>query len=169
MSSLKHLFNRVYQYVLGYKNYDIRDMKATYEVLTDDPVPPGTFWSAQSLEKGDVKTVSIRRKNWRPVPKSIRIHVAFVEYWYNGVIYTHIIGGGDVGQWPPEKKKGLSAGELPIKRATLCDENDGILFDVTELVKKFAGPKCEYGFLRKIKKLNLVNILGVHSSILVAK
>lgn len=168
MSSLKELFLRLFsRYVPWCKNYGIRDMKATFEVL-DEKIEPGTFWSTLRLEKGAVETVSIRGKNWRPVPPGIRIHVAFVEYWYNGRIYTHIIDGGEI-TWPPKKPRGLSFNDVPIKSAFLCDENDRIVFDVTEIVKKLAGPKCEYGFLKSIYKLKLVNILGFQSSIFVAK
>ncbi len=161
-------FNKIFQYILGYKNYGIQDIKVVFEVLDDEPVEPGSFWRTMKLEKGTVQTVSVRGRNWRPVPKNIRIHVVLVDYWYNGRVYTHIPEPDDE-TWPPKQTKGLSFGEIPIRSAFLCDENDRILFDVTEIVKKFGGPKCDYSFLKRIHKLKLVNILGIQSSILAAK
>ena len=167
--SLKELIIKwVFQYLLGYPNYSIRDIEATFEVL-EDPInfSPKSFWGSLKLEKGSVQTVSIRNKAWRPVPTNIRIHSVLVHYWYNGKVFTHAPADMSDDSWPP-KDNGLKF-NMPIKHVVLCDENDRILFDITSIFKKLSGPKGNSDFVKRIKKLCIVDVLGNQSSIFVAK
>ena len=165
MFSLTQIFQKLYFYVFLKKNYDVCDVKAVFEVLGETK-NPGPFWGSLPLEKGTVQTVSIRGRNYEPVPENIHIHVYHIDYWFNTRIYTKLTRDPKA---PLGATKGLSFGELPIKSACLCDQNDQVILDVTDVIKRFAGPKCEYGFLRTIRKLKIVDILGNQSSILAAK
>ena len=170
--SLKELFIKwVWQYLFWHPNYSIRDIQAIYEVSSgDEPVDMlrmVPFWGSQNLEKGTVQTISIHKRIWKPVPENIYIHSVFISYWYNGKTYTYVPEKYDIN-WPP---KNTLKFHMPIKNAVLLDDKDRIIFDLTDVIKKFAGPKGDSSFLNRIKSLRLTDVLGTctHSSVFVAK
>ena len=168
--SLKELFTKyIWQYLFGHENYTIQDIQAIYEVASDGAPPDMLrmvpFWGSQDLEKGTVKTISIRKRIWKPVPPNVYIHSIFISYWYNGKTYTHVPDKQYI-KWPPENTLKFY---MPIKSAVLLDDKDKIIFDLTDIVKKFAGPKGDSSFISRIKSLRLTDVLGTHSSVLVAK
>ena len=153
--SLKELFLK-----WMYPNYSIWDVVVTFEVI-EKCTAKDSFWGLLDLEVGSFQTVSIRTLE---IPKCIRIHSAVVHYMYNGKMYIHMIDESNPS-WPPKHEKF----NMPIKNAFLCDEGGKILLDVTECVKMLMGPKNNTNVLERVKKLELVNVLGGHSSIFVAK
>ena len=160
--SLKEVFFKWF-----YPNYYIWDVQITFEVLGEVNARPGSFFGSFDLEVGSMQTASIN--TIVEFPDNIRIHVALVHYFYNGRLYTHVIDASSPIEWPP--KKDSFCGVLPVKKALLYDEHDRILMDVTETVKRVSGPKCDFGFLKKICKIRVTDVLDndIYSSILVAK
>jgi len=146
-------------YVLGYPNYTIRSVDATYEVVGDPDISKmSPFWASQKLEKGTMKTVNVWGWIWKPVPNCIRIHTLLIHYWYNGTTYTYIPPRYDF-EWPP-KRTSLKF-SVPIKNAVLLDENGDIIVDITKVVKKFIGPLNDLTLFERIRKIKFTNILGV--------
>ena len=143
--------------LLGYPNYTIRAIEATYEV-TDEPTGRALpFWNMQSLEKGAFKTVNVRGWTWKPVPNFIRIHTLLIHYWYNGTVYTWIPPKLDF-VWPPVR--GPMRFSLPVKSVTLEDEDGNMVVDVTVVAKRFMGPMNDTSIVDRIKKIRITNILG---------
>lgn len=154
--------------MFGYSNYTIQDIQATFEVKDCGPVNMLRmipFWGSQNLEPGSVQTVSIRRRIWKPVPTNIHIHAILIHYWYNCKMYTYLPDKYNI-DWPPKKTLKFT---MPIKHAVLLDDKDRIILDLTESFKKLAGPKCDNGFMNRIVRLRLTDVLGNQSSVFVAK
>ena len=144
--------------VLGYPNYTIRSIEATYEVTGEPTGRALPFWNMQALEKGTLKTVNVRGWTWKPVPNFIHIHTILIHYWYNGTVYTWIPPTLDF-VWPPVR--GPMRFNLPVQTVTLEDEDGRIVVDITGVVKRFMGPMSDTSIVYRVKRVVLTNVLGI--------
>ena len=163
--SLMELFVKwVVQWMFGVQNWAIRSVRMTYEVFGEVTGPASTFWRTLDLTPGTVKTVDVHKHKWQPVPSFIKIKALAVNYLYEGKTFTHVQATTNF-VWPPKKTSTFC---LPIKHALIYDEHDVCVMDVTDAVKKLAGPKGDTSIFKRFHKLVVTDVLD-HSSTFVAK
>jgi hypothetical protein len=165
--SLMELFIKwVCQWLFGVQNWAIRSIKLTYQVKEySEQGPVSVFWRTQNLSSGTVKTIEVRDKKWKPVPSFVDIKALAINYWYDGKTFTYVPEDKNF-QWPPTKGASFT---LPIKHALVYDDNDECVMDVTDIVKRLAGPKNNTSVFKRFKKLVITNVLDQSSSTFVAK
>lgn len=144
----------------------------------DDPLDP--FWDDEKEYWDDESEVICSYVNLTQcarnntvgdiiVPYSISDCVVSIWYLYNEKVYKFFTRNMDY-VWPPVKSRGLMKFSLPIRYAELLDEDKKIVADVTEKIKKYAGPHCDF-FNQEVvpddmfpryeyKYLRIVNIIG---------
>ena len=165
MSLMEMFIKWVLQYIIGIQNYSIRSINLTYVVSGDPDGPVSLFWKTVNLTRGSMNTINVNHYKWKPVPRFVDVRGVSINYWYDGKTFTHIPKDFDIS-WPPSKRPMQFS--MPIKHAVILDENDKHVLDVTDIVKKLAGPKNDISVFRRFNKLVVTDLVG-HSSTFVAK
>ena len=159
--------------------YDIVH-ETKYEV--DDP-----FWARESRDWDDRILASFwvdctgQGVRNTVVPNCVSKTVYRVKYWYGGRVYKFVTT--DLHQaWPPTPPSSSSMTfSLPYVCAFLCDSDDKPVRNVTEKIRRLAGPKTDFhgqrvalrdvlyydeDTLREVyPKLKITNALGQHKTI----
>ena len=65
-----------------------------------------------------------------------------VRYSYNDRVYK-FVSRDDLFEWPPDIEKGMRF-HFPIVEAWACDSKDHLIRDVTNSLKKVAGPRGDF-------------------------
>ena len=160
--SLMELFVKwVVQWMFGVRNWAIRSARVTYEVTGPVDGPVSLFWKTCNLKHGAVRTVDVTSHKWKPVPSFVKIKALAINYLYEGKTYTHVPEGDDF-TWPPNQTS--MSFSMPIRHALVYDENDSCVMDVTDIVKKLAGPKTNTNVFKRFKKLVITDMLGQSST-----
>lgn len=161
------------EYTIDYrKKYDIED----------------DFWREESMDWDGVMHefyVLATGKNFRHtiIPQNVDNVILRIKYWYNGKIYKVITS--DINFVPSEPKSNDVRFSIPLSRAWLLDQDDKPVRDITEKVRRYAGPRNDFhgqdvklvDFLyytqKTLKdeypKLLLLNTLGMKKLVLTLK
>lgn len=154
--------------------YDvIHDVK--YEVEDD-------FWATEAGDWDDRVLTSFwvdctgRGVRNTVVPNCVSKTILRVKYWYNGKVYKMVTDDLHA-PFPPDQKKSMTF-SLPFIAAWLCDEDDKPVKNVTEKIRRLAGPHRDFhhqrvalrdvlyydeDYLREVyPKLKITNALGLH-------
>lgn len=116
-------------------------------------VDPGTkyevddeFWARESRAWDDLDElyVDVTGRDYKNtvIPQCVWKTVLRVKYWYNGRVYKFISYDMNA-PFPPRESSGMSF-SLPITKAWLCGEDDKPKRDVTEKIRRYAGPKNDF-------------------------
>lgn len=76
------------------------------------------------------------------IPQNVKNLVLRVKYWYGGKIYKAI--STDIKFKPGEKDHNGMNFTIPISNAVLVDHDDKPRVDITEKVKRYAGPRNDF-------------------------
>lgn len=130
---------RNYRIISEQLEYKIdHDMK--YQV--DDP-----FWEEESKDWDGILDefyVDVTGKNFRYtcVPQNVVYTVLRVKYYFNGKVYTAI--STDINFRPGENEKTDVYFNVPLSSVWIVDQNDKPVRNITEKVKRYAGPRCDF-------------------------
>ena len=120
------------EYTIDYrKKYDIED----------------DFWKEESVDWDGVMHefyVLATGKNFRHtiIPQNVDNVILRIKYWYNGKIYKVITN--DINFVPSEPKSNDVRFSIPLSRAWLLDQDDKPVRDITEKVRRYAGPRNDF-------------------------
>ena len=120
------------EYTIDYrKKYDIED----------------DFWREESMDWDGVMHefyVLATGKNFRHtiIPQNVDNVILRIKYWYNGKIYKVITN--DINYVPSEPKSNDVRFSIPLSRAWLLDQDDKPVRDITEKVRRYAGPRNDF-------------------------
>jgi hypothetical protein len=83
-------------------------------------------------------------KNFRHtiIPQNVDNVILRIKYWYNGKIYKVITS--DINFVPSEPKSNDVRFSIPLSRAWLLDQDDKPVRDITEKVRRYAGPRNDF-------------------------
>jgi hypothetical protein len=114
------------------------------------------------------------------VPQNVKNLVLRVKYWYGGKIYKAI--SQDINFTPGENEAEGMSFSIPLSNAWIVDHDDKPHVDITEKVKRYAGPRNDFhnevvplkDFLyyttktlnKRYPKIILSNSLGMKKTIL---
>jgi hypothetical protein len=120
------------EYTIDYrKKYDIED----------------DFWREESVDWDGVMHefyVLATGKNFRHtiIPQNVDNVILRIKYWYNGKIYKVITS--DINFVPSEPKSNDVRFSIPLSRVWLLDQDDKPVRDITEKVRRYAGPRNDF-------------------------
>ena len=146
-----YFFTFWYRYFFWYKNYHIKSAVLT---ISNEVIVYQVANLNYQILKG--KNMII---NYSDVKDDFKM---LIRYCFNNQEYIYLTHK-KVFEWPPKKTSGMF---LPIKFASIIDEEGVEQYDVTEHIKKYAGPFNDFHgeiiLLSDIEKyypkLKLVNI-----------
>ena len=117
------------------------------------------------------------------VPQNVKNLTLRVKYWYDGRIYKAI--SNDVNFLPGKNESGGMNFSIPLSSAWILDHDDKPQVNITEKVKRYAGPRNDFheqevslkDFLyyttktleRKYPKILILNSLGMKKLLLTTK
>jgi hypothetical protein len=137
----------IYSRFFKHKNLEIIYRSLTYEIDPDeDYIISSDFWFDETQHWSHYNTthfVDITKKDISqdPVPQNVKKCVVTTKYYYNNRIYKYVSHGVSQ-EWPPqENETGIC---MPIISAKLVNDNCETVRDVTEKVKRYAGPKSNF-------------------------
>jgi hypothetical protein len=144
-----------YRYFFWYKNYHIKSAVLT---LTNEVIVCQVANLNYQTSKGKVMTI-----NYSDVKDDFKM---LIRYCFKNQEYIYLTHK-KVFKWPPERTKNGLIFNLPVKFASVVDEEGVEQYDVTEHIKKYAGPFNDFheetilikDIERYFPKLKLVNIL----------
>lgn len=176
----------VYKRLTTPENWSIIRETLEYDVVHDVKYEvEDAFWARESRDWADrilssywVDCTNSGVRN-TVVPNCVSKTVYRVKYWYNTRVYTLVTT--DLHQeWPPTQGKSMTF-SLPYVAAWLCDEDDKPVRNVTEKIRRVAGPHTDFhgqrvalrdvlyfdeDTLREVyPKLKITNALGQHKVI----
>lgn len=137
-----------YKKFTTYPDYHIISEELEYKIdyrikyyIEDD------FWLQESKDWDGVLEefyVLATGKNFRNtiIPQNVKNLVLRVKYWYGGKIYKAI--STDIKFKPGEKDHNGMNFTIPISNAVLVDHDDKPRVDITEKVKRYAGPRNDF-------------------------
>jgi len=76
------------------------------------------------------------------VPQNVKNLVLRVKYWYGGKIYKAI--SQDINFTPGENEEEGMSFSIPLSSAWIVDHDDKPQVDITEKVKRYAGPRNDF-------------------------
>ena len=130
---------RDYQIISEELEYTI-DYRKKYDIEDD-------FWREESVDWDGVMHefyVLATGKNFRHtiIPQNVDNVILRIKYWYNGKIYKVITS--DINFVPSEPKSNDVRFSIPLSRAWLLDQDDKPVRDITEKVRRYAGPRNDF-------------------------
>jgi len=121
--------------------YDI-DPKRKYEINDRFWMEEAEYWQDEGVHSFyvDVTGTDFRETE---IPQNVTKTLTRLSYWYNGERYKYCSYDTDF-EWPPPQPPKEMQFMMPIVRATLVDEDDKPKRDVTQKVKRYAGPRGDF-------------------------
>ncbi len=141
LSSLKEFFTpKDYRIVSEELEYTV-DHDIKYQI--EDP-----FWAeeAHDWDDGILDTYYVKRpKGFRHtvVPQNVTRTILRIRYYFNGVVYKAI--SNDISFRPGEEVDDTDMHfSIPIRSAWLVDHDDKPMRNITEKVRRYAGPRNDF-------------------------
>ena len=152
--------------------YLIRRVLLEYESTGEQCDTDSTFWkneerfwdSEYEENSTNITCMYIHRIQVDPPPSCVSNLVYRITYYHNNSIYKYITRNPK-HQWPPKKVPGFN----PLIKEAWAEMFDGSHQNVTERIKKFAGPNSDFHgetihlrdmFGEQCVNLRLVNLLN---------
>ena len=157
------------------------DYRMKYQV--EDP-----FWEQEEKDWDGILDEFHLYATGRPfrhtiVPQNVKNLVLRVKYWYGGKMYKAI--SHDINFKPGENESADMSFSIPLSSAWIVDHDDKPQVNITEKVKRYAGPRNDFhgqsvplqAFLyytpkklnTKFPKIMLSNSLGMKKTLLTTK
>jgi hypothetical protein len=147
----KLLSNLIYFYkkITTFPDYYIVSKSLTYEIdpdiryKTEDP-----FWEIESKDWEDgilteyYTDVTYRNSMHTCIPQNVKNVILRVKYMFNGKVYTAI--SNNINFLPGVDEDKNVHFSIPLSSAWLVDHDDKPIRDITEKVKRYSGPRCDF-------------------------
>lgn len=147
----------------------------------DYNVKKGGFWDRESKDWRDgimdnyITDVTDENYSDEDVPGNITKAILRIKYWYGNKQYKFITS--DINTTWPVNFNNVISFNIPLMSATLLDVNDKPVRDITNKVRRYAGPKGDFHgqnvpirdmlyyeeetLKNEYPKIKLVNVLGM--------
>lgn len=105
------------------------------------------FWTEESKDWDgilDEYYVNVTGREFRntTIPQNVKYVILRVKYYYNGHIYTAI--SNDINFKPGENEDSTMHFSIPLSSAWIVDHDDKPIRNITEKVKRYSGPRCDF-------------------------
>ena len=138
----------VYKYMVTMPDYYIENISMEYTVdPTKRPDMKDKLWKDESKywdRDTDEVYCDLTYKDYMcsTIPENVKKTIVRMKYWYNGKLYK-LITENMKFCLPDDLSDGFSF-SIPLGSAHLVDHDDKPVKDITEKVKRYAGPKNDF-------------------------
>jgi hypothetical protein len=144
LSSVLHFYKslvtpRDYSIISEELEYTI-DYRMKYQIEDD-------FWDEESKDWDGILNefhTYVTGKSFRHtvVPQNVISLILRVKYWYNGKVYKAI--STDINFKPGSREDTRMHFSIPLSSAWIVDQDDKPQVDITEKVRRYAGPRNDF-------------------------
>jgi hypothetical protein len=144
LSSVLHFYKslvtpRDYSIISEELEYTI-DYRMKYQIEDD-------FWDEESKDWDGILNefhTYVTGKSFRHtvVPQNVTSLILRVKYWYNGKVYKAI--STDINFKPGSREDTRMHFSIPLSSAWIVDQDDKPQVDITEKVRRYAGPRNDF-------------------------
>lgn len=144
LSSVLHFYKslitpRDYSIISEELEYMI-DYRMKYQIEDD-------FWDEESKDWDGILNefhTYVTGKSFRHtiVPQNVTSLILRVKYWYNGKVYKAI--STDINFKPGSREDTRMHFSIPLSSAWIVDQDDKPQVDITEKVRRYAGPRNDF-------------------------
>lgn len=104
------------------------------------------FWEKESKDWDGVLDqyyVDVTGEDFRntTIPQNVEKIILRIKYYFNGRVYTAI--SNNINFRPGEKEAGMNF-HIPLSSVWIVDHNEKPIRDITEKVKRYAGPRNDF-------------------------
>lgn len=138
-----------YKYITTPRDYSIISEELEYKIDHDmGYMIEDDFWEQESSswEDGvlDEYYTDVTNKNFRNtiIPENVKYTILRVKYYFNGRRYTAI--STDINFKPGKDEDTSMHFSIPLSSAWIVDHDDKPMRDITEKVKRYAGPRNDF-------------------------
>jgi hypothetical protein len=138
-----------YKYIITPRDYSIISEELEYNLDHDmDYMIEDDFWMKESKDWEDEILenyyVNVTGKYFRHtvVPQNVTNTILRVKYYFNGKKYTAI--SNDTNFKPGENEESAMHFSIPLSSAWIVDHDDKPVRNITEKVKRYAGPRSDF-------------------------
>lgn len=138
-----------YKYITTPRDYSIISEELEYKIDHDmGYMIEDDFWEQESSswEDGvlDEYYTDVTNKNFRNtiIPENVKYTILRVKYYFNGKRYTAI--STDINFKPGKDEDTSMHFSIPLSSAWIVDHDDKPMRDITEKVKRYAGPRNDF-------------------------
>lgn len=105
------------------------------------------FWAEESKDWDgilDEYYIDVTGRDFRytAVPQNVKYVILRVKYFYNGHVYTAI--SNDINFKPGENEDSAMHFSIPLSSVWIVDHNEKPIRNITEKVKRYAGPRNDF-------------------------
>ena len=137
-----------YKNLITPRDYSIVKEEMEYKIdydmkyLTED-----TFWLEESKDWDGILEefyTNVTGRNFRhtSVPQNVKYIILRVKYYYNGHVYSAI--SNDINFTPGVNEDAGMHFSIPLSSAWIVDHDDKPIRNITEKVKRYAGPRNDF-------------------------
>lgn len=138
-----------YKYITTPRDYSIISEELEYKIDHDmGYMIEDDFWEQESSswEDGVLEEyyTDVTNKNFRNtiIPENVKYTILRVKYYFNGKRYTAI--STDINFKPGKDEDTSMHFSIPLSSAWIVDHDDKPMRDITEKVKRYAGPRSDF-------------------------
>ena len=105
------------------------------------------FWTEESKDWDGILeefygNVTGRDFRHTSIPQNVKYVILRIKYYYNGHIYSAI--SNDINFRPGENESSAMHFSIPLSSAWIVDHDDKPMRNITEKVKRYSGPRCDF-------------------------
>lgn len=138
----------LYKNIVTPRDYQVISEQLEYKIDYDMKYQiEDTFWENESKDWDGILEefyVNATGKNFRStfVPQNVMYIILRVKYYFNGKVYTAI--SNNINFKPGEVEDTGVQFNIPLSSAWIVDHGDKPVRNITEKVKRYAGPRCDF-------------------------
>jgi hypothetical protein len=145
LSSLLYFYKKL----TTYPDYHIISKVLEYEIDPDIKYKTeDEFWKHESKDWEDgilteyYTDVTDKDIIHTCIPQNVKYIILRVKYYFNGKMYTAV--SNDINFMPGVNEDTGMHFSIPLSSAWLVDHDDKPIRDITEKVKRYTGPRCDF-------------------------
>lgn len=138
----------LYKNIVTPRDYQVISEQLEYKIDYDMKYQiEDAFWENESKDWDGILEefyVNATGKNFRStfVPQNVMYIILRVKYYFNGKVYTSI--SNNINFKPGEVEDTGVQFHIPLSSAWIVDHGDKPVRNITEKVKRYAGPRCDF-------------------------
>ena len=139
----------IYKYIMTPRDYTLISEEIEYEIDPDIKYKTeDEFWKHESKDwEDDILTeyyTDVIDKDiiHTCIPQNVKYIILRVKYYFNGKMYTAV--SNDINFMPGVNEDTSMHFSIPLSSAWLVDHDDKPMRNITEKVKRYSGPRCDF-------------------------
>mgnify|MGYP000695644171 CR=1 FL=1 len=137
-----------YKKLVTPNDYSIVSEEIEYTITNDMKyLVEDEFWEKESKDWDGILDnfyVDVTGEDFRntTVPQNVEHIILRIKYYFNGKIYSVV--SNDINFTPGEEEQTGMTFNIPLSSAWIVDHDDKPMRNITEKVKRYSGPRCDF-------------------------